>query len=172
MRSNSSSGKILSVHNIQVSKRPTWGAEVGLRRMKQKRRNPPTALKKKSLGENIRTAMRVAWSGVGRFASMAQTRRTQPSVWMAVELQVLERSGSAIASTCRRPPTSSHRSHLTDSSPCDFLFQERKGGFLPFSCAQSPSEKKRRAKKSPEILWRASSIALDSCVCVCVSVSV
>lgn len=36
LRSNSSSGKILSVHNIQVSNRPTWGAEVGLlqRRMK------------------------------------------------------------------------------------------------------------------------------------------
>lgn len=42
----------------------------------------------------------------------AQTRRARPSVSGAVELQVLERSGSAIASTCRRPSTSSHRSQL------------------------------------------------------------
>jgi hypothetical protein len=57
---------------------------------------------------------------VGGMVVMAQTRGTQPSVGMAVELQVLERSGSAIASTCRRPPTSSHRSQLKDCSPSDF----------------------------------------------------
>jgi hypothetical protein len=162
LRSNSSSGKILSVHNIQVSNRPTWGAEVGLlhRRMKK--------------GKRVESR-REEW---GRLACMAQTRRTQPSVWMAVELQVLERSGSAIASTCRRPPTSSHRSHLTDCcSPCDFLpisKKERKKDFsFPF-CRVPNHQVKEKKKKSPENNCGEplrSPLTL-LCVCVCGSVSI